>query len=289
MSWLNNANLLQGRDVSHTSAAVLFSGVTTGKPKLAASTLRWFFTTDMAHCRNLLTDLSSPKLKIYGQDIQAILSTLGVQALKEDYGQANKGSSSSLAIAPRTEVTQASDSTHNPALTVPSGAVPTEKKSLSGIFKTAAAVGGIFLTLAVISQIYPSVGQSRTPSLTQNQYASTSESIPHQTAFAPRSPNNESAQPITTAKVIGAVTPAVLILAIALRRFEQTGEAVAGSTEAHSAGNGSIMRLAPIPMFYFSTSLARVEQAAAASSITTHGAIECVDACRLLAGILQRA
>lgn len=75
----------------------------------------------------------------------------------------------------------------------------------------------------------------------------------------------------------------------ALRRFEQTGEAVAGSTAAHSAGNGSIMRLAPIPMFYFSTSLARVEQAAAASSITTHGAIECVDACRLLAGILQRA
>lgn len=198
MSWLNNANLLQGRDVSHTSAAVLFSGFTTGKPKLAASALRWFFTTDMAHCRNLLTDLSSPKLKIYGQDIQAILSTLGVQALKEDYGQANKGSSSSLALAPRTEVTQTSDSTQNPELTVPSGAVPTEKKSLSGMFKTAAAVGGIFLTLAVISQIYPSVGQSRTPSLAQNQYASTAEPITRQTAFATSSPNNESAQPITT-------------------------------------------------------------------------------------------
>lgn len=75
----------------------------------------------------------------------------------------------------------------------------------------------------------------------------------------------------------------------ALRRFKQTGDAIAGSTAAHSAGNGSIMRLAPIPMFYFSASQAQVEQQAAASSITTHGAIECVDACRLLAAILQRA
>ena len=32
----------------------------------------------------------------------------------------------------------------------------------------------------------------------------------------------------------------------ALRRFNQTGEAISGSTASHSAGNGSIMRLAPI-------------------------------------------
>ncbi|WP_319784176.1 ADP-ribosylglycohydrolase family protein [Oceanisphaera sp. IT1-181] len=75
----------------------------------------------------------------------------------------------------------------------------------------------------------------------------------------------------------------------ALRRFELTDEPISGSTAANSAGNGSIMRLAPIPMFYFADDLATVEQKAAASSVTTHGAVECVDACRLLVRILVRA
>lgn len=36
----------------------------------------------------------------------------------------------------------------------------------------------------------------------------------------------------------------------ALRRFEQTGESYAGSSDPYCAGNGSIMRLAPVPIFY---------------------------------------
>jgi ADP-ribosylglycohydrolase len=55
-----------------------------------------------------------------------------------------------------------------------------------------------------------------------------------------------------------------------------------------SAGNGSIMRLAPVPMRY----AADPEQAirfAARSSVTTHGAAECVDACRYMAGIIVGA
>jgi len=36
----------------------------------------------------------------------------------------------------------------------------------------------------------------------------------------------------------------------ALRRFILSGKAMAGSTEPHTAGNGSIMRLAPVPMFW---------------------------------------
>ena len=36
----------------------------------------------------------------------------------------------------------------------------------------------------------------------------------------------------------------------ALSKFAQTGEPVAGSTEPNTAGNGSLMRLAPIPMAY---------------------------------------
>ncbi len=74
----------------------------------------------------------------------------------------------------------------------------------------------------------------------------------------------------------------------ALRRFEQTGEPFSGSTDPHSAGNGSIMRLAPIPMFFYPD----VEKAvlhADDSSRTTHGAEECLDACCLYTYMLVNA
>ncbi len=56
----------------------------------------------------------------------------------------------------------------------------------------------------------------------------------------------------------------------------------------NSAGNGSIMRLAPAPLRY----AANPEQAitmAARSSVTTHGTRECVDACRYLGGLIVGA
>ena len=37
-------------------------------------------------------------------------------------------------------------------------------------------------------------------------------------------------------------------VAAALSRFEATGDAIAGSTDRQSAGNGSLMRLAPVPL-----------------------------------------
>jgi ADP-ribosylglycohydrolase len=55
-----------------------------------------------------------------------------------------------------------------------------------------------------------------------------------------------------------------------------------------SAGNGSIMRLAPVPMRYAADPLQAVEFAAR-SSVTTHGATECVDACRYMAGVIVGA
>jgi ADP-ribosyl-[dinitrogen reductase] hydrolase len=39
-------------------------------------------------------------------------------------------------------------------------------------------------------------------------------------------------------------------VAEALQLYQKTGDPIAGSTNPHSAGNGSIMRLAPVPMFY---------------------------------------
>lgn len=72
---------------------------------------------------------------------------------------------------------------------------------------------------------------------------------------------------------------------VALSVFERTGEVFAGSEDPKTAGNGSVMRLAPVPMWY----AADMEQAityAAESSRTTHGARAAVDACRYLAAII---
>ena len=74
----------------------------------------------------------------------------------------------------------------------------------------------------------------------------------------------------------------------ALQQFRQTGEPFAGSTHPRKAGNGSIMRLAPVVMFFHRNRDAAVHDAAL-SSMTTHATAECVDACRLMASMLVRA
>lgn len=74
----------------------------------------------------------------------------------------------------------------------------------------------------------------------------------------------------------------------ALRRFERSGDPYSGSTAAMSAGNGSLMRLAPVPMYFAADAQEAIDRAAA-SSRTTHGAIEAVDACRYFAGLLVGA
>jgi len=66
----------------------------------------------------------------------------------------------------------------------------------------------------------------------------------------------------------------------ALERFEQTGDSFSGSRHPQTAGNGSIMRLAPVPMAYWKDIDKAIEYSAA-SSKTTHGTQEAVDACRL--------
>jgi len=74
----------------------------------------------------------------------------------------------------------------------------------------------------------------------------------------------------------------------ALTRFESTGEPFAGSTDADTAGNGSIMRLAPVPVAYaHDPSVAMY--LAGESSRTTHGAPNCVAACRYLGGLIVGA
>ncbi|MBT3605354.1 MAG: ADP-ribosylglycohydrolase family protein, partial [Candidatus Latescibacteria bacterium] len=74
----------------------------------------------------------------------------------------------------------------------------------------------------------------------------------------------------------------------ALSHFERTGDQHAGSTDPNTAGNGSIMRLAPVPLFYAKNAQQAI-QYAAESSKTTHGAEQAVDACRYFAGLIVGA
>lgn len=73
-----------------------------------------------------------------------------------------------------------------------------------------------------------------------------------------------------------------------LERFERTGEPLSGPTDPDMAGNGSLMRLAPVVMF-FADEPQRAIAMAGESSRTTHGATACVDACRYFAVLLSRA
>lgn len=77
-------------------------------------------------------------------------------------------------------------------------------------------------------------------------------------------------------------------VASALRRYRQTSDPWAGSTDPWSAGNGNIMRLAPIPILYF-PDIDKTEHFAAESSRTTHGADECLDGARFFSRALIRA
>ncbi len=74
----------------------------------------------------------------------------------------------------------------------------------------------------------------------------------------------------------------------ALARYKRTGQPLAGSADPQQAGNGCIMRLAPVPMWFY-PDVESMERYAAESSRTTHGTAECLDACRLLARVLYRA
>lgn len=74
----------------------------------------------------------------------------------------------------------------------------------------------------------------------------------------------------------------------ALHRFLETGDPVAGSVDPMRAGNGSIMRLAPVALRW-SGSCEQAIAAARAQSVTTHAAPAAVEACALLAEILTEA
>jgi len=64
----------------------------------------------------------------------------------------------------------------------------------------------------------------------------------------------------------------------ALRRFQKNGNPFSGMKATWTSGNGSIMRLAPIPIAYMHDAAQAIHYARQ-SSRTTHGAALCLDAC----------
>ncbi|HPR65396.1 MAG TPA: ADP-ribosylglycohydrolase family protein [Thermoanaerobaculia bacterium] len=74
----------------------------------------------------------------------------------------------------------------------------------------------------------------------------------------------------------------------ALEQYEKTGEAISGSTDPERAGNGSLMRLAPVALFYALDPGEAMERAGE-SSLVTHGARTAVDGCRYFCGLMVAA
>lgn len=76
---------------------------------------------------------------------------------------------------------------------------------------------------------------------------------------------------------------------VALAKFEDGGDPIAGSTDPHSAGNGSLMRLAPVAIWGVHAGETAMRETARLQSSTTHGAAQCLSACEGYALVLRAA
>ena len=74
----------------------------------------------------------------------------------------------------------------------------------------------------------------------------------------------------------------------ALLKYQQTNQPFAGPIEPDTAGNGSLMRLAPVVLFYY-PSHPEIAKFTAASSCTTHSAPEAIECCQLLGELIAKA
>ncbi len=74
----------------------------------------------------------------------------------------------------------------------------------------------------------------------------------------------------------------------ALLRFHESGQPYSGSSHPNSAGNGCLMRLAPIPMFAYPDPSSAIHFSGD-SARTTHAAPECIQASQLFGAMLHQA
>lgn len=75
---------------------------------------------------------------------------------------------------------------------------------------------------------------------------------------------------------------------LALSDFKKTGHPFSGSLDPQKAGNGCLMRLAPVPMCFYPNRELSIEMSGE-SARTTHGALECIEASQLFGAMLFMA
>lgn len=73
----------------------------------------------------------------------------------------------------------------------------------------------------------------------------------------------------------------------AIKNFKESGNALSGIPDPDKSGNGCIMRIAPIPLF-FHKNIASVVKYAAESCKATHGSLECIESSTLMSEIIAR-
>ena len=79
-----------------------------------------------------------------------------------------------------------------------------------------------------------------------------------------------------------------MTVSAALREYLETREPFCGSSDEYSSGNGSLMRLSPIPIFYHGDYENCIKYSGE-SSRTTHASEECIDCCKLFASLIFNA
>jgi ADP-ribosyl-[dinitrogen reductase] hydrolase len=70
-----------------------------------------------------------------------------------------------------------------------------------------------------------------------------------------------------------------------LRKFRQTGNPYSGSEEKEGSGNGSLMRLAPVPILFWNDS-GKADEISTLQSRTTHGSEDAKSACIYLSRVI---
>ncbi|MCK8045318.1 ADP-ribosylglycohydrolase family protein [Shewanella sp. 1CM18E] len=74
----------------------------------------------------------------------------------------------------------------------------------------------------------------------------------------------------------------------ALMSYKRSAVPESGSTAEYAAGNGSLMRIAPVALFYANATEAEAMEAAAQSSKVTHAEQRCIEACELMTLLIHR-
>lgn len=87
------------------------------------------------------------------------------------------------------------------------------------------------------------------------------------------------------AKSVGGIGRTV---ANSISKYMRTKDASGGPTDPATSGNGSLMRMAPVPMFFYPDMKNAILQSAE-SSKTTHGSQACLEACMLFSEMLHNA